>query len=195
MSSTRAVGYELERALRPRWLPTAFGGQFERRPSVGFRQWLITSQVPKVLETAIENTRADMGNIQLVSGNSSHLTITAQRGFDKPFLEFFNSVSHGQAACGTALQQVRRILVPDVTKSPLFLRTPSLEILLDARVRAVQSTPLVGRSGLVVGILSTHYRSCRVPSKDDLRVIDRLARWTARVLDWAAHGNGSALAG
>jgi len=133
----------------------------------------------KILEAAIENTRANMGNLQLVSGSSSLLTASAQRGFDKQVLDFFNSVSHGQAACGTTLREVRRIVVRDVTKSRLFLRTPSLEILLDARVRAVQSTPLVARSGRVVGILSTHYRTCRVLSKDNRRVIDQLARWTA----------------
>ncbi len=51
---------------------------------------------------------------------------------------------------------VRHAIVYDVADSPLFPPGPTLEVMLDALVRSVQSTPLVGASGRVLGIVSTH---------------------------------------
>lgn len=61
--------------------------------------------------------------------------------------------------------------------------------MLDAGIRAVQSTPLVGKSGEVWGMLSTHYRTVTQPGKKDLRLIDYFAGWAAEILEakhWAA---------
>jgi PAS domain S-box-containing protein len=74
-----------------------------------------------------------------------------------------------------------RVVIEDVTTSPVFAGTPALDVLLAAGVRAVQSTPLVGRSGQLVGMLSAHYRAPRRPLDRDLRVLDLLARQAA---DW-----------
>ena len=72
-----------------------------------------------ILDAAIEITGAQMGNIQLLEGDV--LRITAQRGFDRPFLEFFASVHGDQAACGAALQRGERVIVDDVSNSPIFV--------------------------------------------------------------------------
>ena len=48
------------------------------------------------------------------------LKIVAQRGFEAPFLAFFNTVHDGLAACGTAMQRGERVIVEDVAASPLF---------------------------------------------------------------------------
>ena len=103
----------------------------------------------EILDAAIEITGAQMGNIQLLEGDV--LRITAQRGFDTPFLEFFDAVHGDQAACGTALQRGERVIVDDVLNSPIFAGTPALEVMVAAGARAVQSTPLVSRSGRVLG--------------------------------------------
>jgi hypothetical protein len=65
--------------------------------------------------------------VQLLDGDL--LRITAQRGFDSPFLEFFDDVHSEQAACGTALQRAERVIVDDVLKSPIFEGTPALEVI------------------------------------------------------------------
>lgn len=44
-----------------------------------------------------------------------------------------------------------RVIVEDVRKSPIFAGTPALEVMLAARARAVQSTPLVTRSARLLG--------------------------------------------
>lgn len=146
-----------------------------------------------ILDAVVEGTGADMGNIQLLDLKANQLFIHVQHGFDESFLKFFNSVHPGQAACGTALEQGQRVVVPDVANSAIFSDSHSLEILLDAGVRAVQSTPVIGKSGRTRGMLSTHYRNVNRPSKADLRLIDYYADWTAEILDTefrAAHPNG-----
>ena len=67
-------------------------------------------------------------------------------------------------------------------KSPIFAGTPALKVLLNAGVRAVQSTPMVTHAGALVGMLSTHYRQTRQPSERDLRLIDLLARQAADLI-------------
>ena len=135
-----------------------------------------------ILDAAIEITGAQMGNIQLLDGDS--LRITAQRGFDRPFLEFFASVHGDQAACGAALQRGERVIVDDVLNSPIFVGTPALDVMIAAGARAVQSTPLVSRSGRLLGMFSTHYRRApQQPSERVLRLLDILARQAADLIE------------
>ena len=92
------------------------------------------------------------------------LRIAAHRGFDSSFLEFFGEVHDGLAACGSALQKGERVIVEDVASSPIFAGTGARDAMLAAEARAVQSTPLVSRSGKVLGMFSTHYRR-RMPAE------------------------------
>src|SRR5262249_906917 len=120
----------------------------------------IRGALSEALDEAIAVTGADMGNVQLFDPVDGTLGIEAQRGFGDPFLEFFQRVGEGKAACGTAFRGARQVAVDDVTDSAIF-SPGELEAMLDARARAVQSTPLIGPSGLVLGVLSTHYRGPR----------------------------------
>lgn len=137
----------------------------------------------EILDGAIENTGADMGNIQLLEAGA--LKIVAQRGFEAPFLDFFNQVHDGLAACGTAMESGTRVIVEDVATSPIFAGTPALDVMLAANARAVQSTPLVNRAGHLLGMFSTHYRSPQRPSERALRVLDVLARLAADLIERA----------
>src|SRR5579871_5961965 len=136
----------------------------------------------EILDAGIEITAADMGNIQLLD-DAGRLGIVAHRGFDKPFLEFFNEVHDGLAACGVALQKGERVIVEDVTRGPIFAGTRALDAMLAAKARAVQSTPLVSRSGKVLGMFSTHYRRRRRPTERELRLLDLLARQAADLIE------------
>jgi len=137
----------------------------------------------EILEMAISFTGTDMGNIQLLDAESGLLRIMAHHGFKQPFLDFFTTVGHGTATCGTALHRGERVIVEDVTRSPIFAGTPALDVLLAAGVRAVQSTPLVSRSGRLMGMLSTHFRSPHIPEEHDLQLVDLLAHQAADVIE------------
>ena len=137
--------------------------------------------LPEIVDAAIGITAADMGNVQLYDGASDSLRIVASRGFRPEDLELFAVIRRGESTCGTALERGERVVVGDVTASPIFAGKPILDAVLAAGIRALQSTPLISRSGRLVGMLSTHFRSPRSPAERDLRILDLLARQAA---DW-----------
>jgi len=137
--------------------------------------------VEGALEASIGAAGADRGMLQLRAPEG--LLIVAQRGFDKPFLDFFASVDGDDCACGSAVKQGQRVVVPDVASHPLFAGKPAQPVLARAGVRAVQSTPLQDESGEVLGVISTHYELPRQPTDRQLRVIDEIAGRTAFWLD------------
>lgn len=137
----------------------------------------------EILNVAIEISGADKGNIQLLDLTSGTLVMLAHRGFDNAFLEFFASVDEADTACGHAMQSQQRVIVEDITASEIYLGKPSLKMLLDADVRAVQSVPLVSSAGNLLGMISTHFSTPHRPSEQELRLMDLLARQTADYLE------------
>ena len=132
-----------------------------------------------ILDVAIEISDADMGNVQLFERESEILKIVAHRGFDDAFLEFFASADNGSTACEIVGKLGRRVIVEDVGTNPIFAGTPAREVMLSAGARAVQSTPLMTRSGRLIGIVSTHYREPHRPTERQLTLLDLLARQAA----------------
>ncbi|HJP95365.1 MAG TPA: ATP-binding protein [Pyrinomonadaceae bacterium] len=137
----------------------------------------------EILKVAIEITGADKGTIQLRDAKSGKLMLIAQSGFDEAFLAFFNAVAEGESACGVALHSHQRVIIEDITKSEIFAGKPSLAIMRDADVLAVQSLPLLSSSGKVLGMISTHFSRVHRPSEQELRLMDLLARQTADYLE------------
>jgi signal transduction histidine kinase/DNA-binding response OmpR family regulator len=137
-----------------------------------------------LLEAAIAITGANGGNLQLLDRDTGKLEIAVHRGFEQPFLDFFARVHAGEASvCGAAMQSVERVVVEDVTRSELFAGQASLDVLLAAGVRAVQSTPLLSSAGQVLGMVSTHFSRPHRPNERALRFMDLLARQAADYLE------------
>ena len=77
-----------------------------------------------------------------------------------------------------------RVIVDDVTESTIFTHERSLEVLLDAGVRSVQSTPLIGTRGQLLGVLSTH---CSIPGRPNVKELfdlDYFAAWAGALIEW-----------
>jgi PAS domain S-box-containing protein len=142
----------------------------------------LPSALADVLEEAVRTTGADFGNVQLLNPDSRALEIVAQCGFGAEFLEHFREVRLDEGSCcAQAMEQGERIVIEDVDLDTTF--EPHREIAARAGYRGVQSTPLKGRSGEVIGMLSTHYRSPRRPSERDGRLLDLLARHAADLVE------------
>src|SRR5688572_15939677 len=137
-----------------------------------------------IMDAAITITGAQKGNLQLYEAKTGELRIATHRGFDEPFLKFFGVITDKEAAaCSAALRSSERVIVEDVEQSEIFAGQASLTELLEANVRAVQSTPLISSSGKIFGTISTHFRLRHRPSERDLRLLDLLARQTADYLE------------
>jgi two-component system CheB/CheR fusion protein len=136
-----------------------------------------------VIRAAVEITAAEMGNVQR-SNEAGGLSIVAHTGFEQPFLDFFARVDmHTDSACGAATANRQRVLVENVETSAIFAGAPSLAVLREAGVRAVQSTPLFDRTGRFLGVLSTHYRQVHQFDDAELRWLDLLAQHAADVIE------------
>lgn len=135
----------------------------------------------EVTEAAVAMVGAQYGTLQLLEDGS--LKIAAHHGHQPSFLEYFANAEQLASVCGETLARGERVVVPDVETSELFAGTPSLPVLRAAGVRAVQSTPMVNRTGKVVGILSTQWDKPHRPDERNLWRIDLLARQAADLID------------
>ncbi len=127
----------------------------------------------RILEIAMELTAADFGDLQLFDTQKQSLRLLTQQGFSPEFLDYFREVSEG-TACSQAMATRQRVIVKDVRTAALYSDGARLAM-LTAGSRSLQSTPLLGPGGEVLGVFSTHHRRARVPSREELRNLDRLA--------------------
>ena len=149
------------------------------------RLWRMTSLqagLEEMLEATIELLGADKGNIQMLDAGRGVLHIAAHRGFEQGFLDAFREVSaEDDAACGRALRSGQRVVIEDVETDALF--APFRSIARAAGYRSVQSTPLIGRDGAVLGMLSTHWRSIHRPGEQDWQGLDLYMRQAADFIE------------
>jgi PAS domain S-box-containing protein len=122
---------------------------------------------------------ADKGNVQLLSGGERRvLTIAAQQGFERDFLDFFHEVSaEDDSACGRALASGERVIIEDIETDPPY--APLRPIARAAGYRAVVSTPLLSFDGRPLGTISTHFRAVHRPSEEELHRLDLYLRQAA----------------
>jgi signal transduction histidine kinase len=142
----------------------------------------VSAMLEHVIRAAVDITVADMGTFQRYD-EAGMLTIAAQTGFERPFLDYFARVdSHTDSVCVAALAAGQRVLVDDVTTSSIFSGRASAPVVASAGVRAVQSTPVFDRTGRFLGMFSTHYREVHHFEEAELRWLDLLARHAADVM-------------
>jgi PAS domain S-box-containing protein len=137
----------------------------------------------EVMDAAVAIMGAEKGTFQLLEADS--LRIVAHCGHRPEFLEFFAAAENVASVCGEATKRGERVVVADVEESPLFVGTASLPVFRAAGVRAVQSTPVVTRTGGLLGILTTHWSMPHVPDEHDLLRIDLLASQAADLIEFA----------
>lgn len=133
----------------------------------------------EILVAACEFTHTSRGCIQLVSHNGESLEMFAWYGYadDNPFIEHFRHQG-SKPACDTARQQLRRLIIEDVENFAPLAGTKDREIALAENIRATQSTPMISRSGEMVGVLNTQFDRPHRSSDAELKLIDLLA-WMA----------------
>lgn len=140
----------------------------------------LTRILDAAIESAMQIADADKSTAQLVEPATGALLIVAQRGFASPFLDYFEIVDDGESACGTTLDRRQPVWVPDVGRSRMFTDAPTLEVILDAGVRAVASLPVRSPNGQLIAILSVHHARRTDWTAEQKLQLERLARLTAQ---------------
>jgi PAS domain S-box-containing protein len=138
----------------------------------------------RVLDAAIGLMSADFGSMQIFHPDRDELRLLAYKGFHPESAKFWEWVRlDGACTCGVALASGTRVVVPDVEACDFMQGTADLESYRRSGIRAVRSTPLLSRSGRLLGMISTHWREPRQPAERALRLLDVLARQAADLIE------------
>jgi GAF domain-containing protein len=122
---------------------------------------------------------AEYGDLQLAVGDE--LIIVAQRGLSASFLRTFRRVRKDDGcACGRAFRLGKTVVVADVETDPEYAAFRSDAE--SAGYRSVQSTPLVTRSGSVLGMVSTMFVDVHEPTPIELEMLGRYCKIGAEYL-------------
>jgi PAS domain S-box-containing protein len=137
-----------------------------------------------VLDAAIDLMSADMGSMQVFHPERGELRLLAERGFNPGSAAQWEWVRPNSAtSCGLALSAGCRVIVPDIETHEAFARAADLDALRQVGIRAGQSTPLIARSGRLLGMISTHWRRPHRPTELELQPLDVLARQAADLIE------------
>jgi PAS domain S-box-containing protein len=138
----------------------------------------------RILDTATSLMSSDMASMQLFDSESNRLRLLAWKGFHPQSAIFWEWVYLDSAStCGLALSSGCRVVVPDIETCEFMAGTADLDEYRRSKIRAVQSTPLVSRSGQLLGMISTHWREPYQPVERNLLRLDVLARQAADLVE------------
>src|SRR5262249_3732815 len=141
-----------------------------------------SAPLAEIVEAAVALTHANKGDIRLFDAASEKFTIMAYRGFESPFLDFWNS-EQSNGAYSAELKRGQPLIIEDVTVS--FIGTPLLDVMLQAGVMALQSTPVLSRSGKLLAVLATYYQTPVRLAERALQPLGLLARQAADIIEHA----------
>lgn len=142
----------------------------------------LSSLLQEVLDASIFFTKADKGLIQLFNPAAGTLEVLVQRGFSPQTLSVFDWATNEQGACLALAKQAQRLVVEDLRTDPACAGSPAAAALLAAGVQAMQSIPLLSRTGQFLGLLSTCFHEPRRPSERMLCLVDLFARQAADLI-------------
>jgi len=138
----------------------------------------------KVVDAAMAIMRSDFASMQLYYPGRGELRLLAFRGFNPAAVAFWEWVRPASSStCGVAMETRRRSVVADIELSDFMAGSEDLETSRQTGIRAVQSTPLIARTGRLLGMISTHWSQVHQPSDHDLRLFDVLARQAADLIE------------
>ena len=143
----------------------------------------VQSLLEAILAAALVIMQADAGTVQLFDEKHQVLRMLANCGIPKHVAEHFAEVDASSTSpCGMALSAGRRIITdfdtgaPDPSEADRWHRE-------EASLLTAQSTPLVARSGRILGMISTHWKRHYRPTDRQLRFFDLLGRQAADALE------------
>jgi PAS domain S-box-containing protein len=138
----------------------------------------------QILDAAIAIMRSEMGSMQMLHPDSNQLQLLAWKGFDPASAAFWEWVQvDSDTTCGIALKTGERAIIPDVETWESLTGSRDLDAFRLSGIRSVQTTPLISRSGRIVGMISNHWRAPHQPSEREFGLLNVLARQAADLIE------------
>jgi PAS domain S-box-containing protein len=148
----------------------------------------LQAALDEVLNATLDLLNADMGHVRLVDGKHGLYSFAAARGFPQEYIDYFASLPEAAIQAGPALQSQasgKVVIVEDVETHPPF--AGHLDAIRNAGYVAMLAHPLVDRDGRVIGSLSAHFKTHKLPGANRLEVLDLYARLAADAIERASH--------
>jgi len=138
----------------------------------------------QILDAASTLMSADAASVQMLDTDQESLLLLNWRNFHPSSAAYWQRVAAGAGStCGRALRENNRVVVSDIESCEFMAGTQDQQEYRRSGIRAVQSTPLCSRSGKPLGMLSTHWTNPHMPTEEDFRLFDVLARQTADLIE------------
>jgi PAS domain S-box-containing protein len=145
----------------------------------------------KLVDVARIIMRSDFASMQQYFphlGAHGELKLIGNYNFTETAAKFWAWVRADSACtCGVAIRRRERVIAADVENTDFMVGSTDQAQMLAAGIRAAQTTPLLSRSGELVGMITTHWKTPHVPSERDLRLLDILARLAADLIERKTH--------
>lgn len=135
----------------------------------------------EVLFAVGELHHADLGLISIRYPLRDELEPTVSLGFRPEFLEIIGQIPSGDDIWRTCLANGKRVTVEDTEVDPAFV--PYLDASRNAGFRGMHSTPLMNRSGNLLGVLTIYFRDPYTPSLREVRLTDLYAHLAANAIE------------
>lgn len=121
----------------------------------------------------MNGTRA--GTLQIINNSDRSLEIAASYGLSEEFLEHFKKVSIDEGSvCSRAWDAGKTVFIGDITQDRTFAR--HLYVTMRNNINSILSTPLISSKGHFIGMISTHFKITRRPTKDHLENFETFCR-------------------
>jgi PAS domain S-box-containing protein len=136
-----------------------------------------------IVNSACEIMHAELGALQTLDSNGN-LLLLAERGFHQSAVDQWKIIrADSTSSCGYAYREQKRIIITDLFNSQYCMTEKDLYGYRMSGVKAMQTTPLISRSGRFVGMISTHWKHKYDPSERELRFLDVLGRQAADLIE------------
>jgi PAS domain S-box-containing protein len=138
----------------------------------------------KILEATVALMRADMGCIQMLDPEANELQLIACTELPEGAPQFPHRTRFDDGgAYGAAMRNRQRVSAADIDSDASGIGAEDRDFCRRSGVKAMQSTPLVSRSGRLFGVISTHWRETHEVSEREARLLDVLARQVADLIE------------
>ena len=138
----------------------------------------LKEMLDNILQQAMLMNGTRAATLQILNKTDHSLEIAASFGLSDEFIEHFKKVTvNDGSVCSRALQSGETVFIGDITQDKLFAR--HLYLAMSNHINAVLSTPLICSKGHVVGMMSTHFRITRKPTKDSLKNFENFCKHAA----------------
>ena len=166
------TGAEKARSTEKRTLPTALSQLYKTILKMISTQ----ASLPEILESLCRFIEQEYPglfcSVLLLDTDGVTLRHGAAPSLPEKYNQFVNGIKIGPQAgsCGTAAHRGKQVIVSDIEKDGLW--NGFAHIALSYGLRACWSTPILSRSGKVLGTFAVYYREAREPDPDHLHIVE-----------------------